>query len=107
MMADFQLRWGIFSAAKISYDFIKSLKSYDAKHHQVVAIASQNSPERAKQFAKEFNIPAVHQTYAQVLQDKNVNVIYIGTINPYHFEAVKMALLHKIPVLCEKPLILQ
>ena len=74
--------------------------------HQVVAIASQNSPEKVKHFAKELAIPTVYPTYEEVIKDDKVNVVYIGTINPYHFEAVRTALMNKKAVLCEKPLIL-
>lgn len=57
-------------------------------------------------YAKKFNIPRVYNNYLDLAKDPEVNAIYVSTINPYHFAAVKLMLENKKAVLCEKPLVM-
>lgn len=100
-----KLKWGILSAGRISYDFIKSMKNFDTSEHEIVAIASRDK-NRGEMYAKKFNIPRVYNNYLDLAKDPEVNAIYVSTINPYHFAAVKLMLEHKKAVLCEKPLVM-
>jgi len=100
-----KLKWGILSAGRISFDFIKSMKNFDTADHEIVAIASRNKT-RGEMYAKKFNIPRVYNNYMDLAKDTEVNAVYIATINPYHFAAVKLMLENKKAVLCEKPLVM-
>lgn len=71
--------------------------------HQVVAVAARDLG-RAKEFAKKFDIPNAYGSYLELAQDENVEVAYIGTINPQHLEIAKLMLDHGKHVLLEKPL---
>lgn len=103
LLLDKPTRWGIIAAGRISHDFIKSLKNYPLSEHQVVAIASRDL-NRAQDYARRFNITRAYGSYAQLANDSQVDVVYIGTINPYHLPVAKMMLMAGKPVLCEKPL---
>lgn len=70
---------------------------------QVVAIASANNPSKATEFAEKLAIAKVHETYEQLMQDPEVDVVYVATGNAYHYAAVRRAIELKKPVLCEKP----
>jgi len=94
-------RWGILSTGKIAQDFVTALK--DVKTAQVVAVGSRNLGD-AKAFAKRFNISSVYGTYEELVQDKNVEIIYIGTPHIFHKDNMVLALNHNKHVLCEKPL---
>ncbi|KAK7099595.1 trans-1,2-dihydrobenzene-1,2-diol dehydrogenase-like [Littorina saxatilis] len=98
-------RWGICSAGKISYDFCLALQTLPADQHQIVAVAARKV-EDAQQFAQKFNIPNAYGSYEQLAQDKNIDVVYVSTIHPYHHATVRLFLAHKHNVLCEKPLTL-
>ncbi|XP_018320315.1 trans-1,2-dihydrobenzene-1,2-diol dehydrogenase [Agrilus planipennis] len=96
------LRWGIASAGKISNDFVAATKSLPSSEHQVVAVAAR-SLKSAQEFAKKLDIPKAYEGYRSLGEDKDVDVVYIGTLNPQHYEVAKLMLEHGKHVLCEKP----
>jgi predicted dehydrogenase len=87
---------------KIAGKFCESLQTL-SKEAKVYAVASRDA-NRAKQFAAKFNAAVVHSSYEALVADPNVDVIYIATPHPFHFEQTKLCLHHGKPVLCEKPL---
>lgn len=72
---------------------------------EVVAIASR-TVERAKSVAAKFGIPRAHGSYPELLDDPDVDCVYIGLPNSMHVEwAVRTARAGKA-VLCDKPMAL-
>jgi dihydrodiol dehydrogenase / D-xylose 1-dehydrogenase (NADP) len=96
-------RWGILSAGKISHDFCVGVSTLNPQEHQLVAVGARNL-ESAKSFAKTHNIQNAYGSYEELVKDPNVEVVYIGTINPHHLASAKLALDNGKHVLCEKPL---
>ncbi|KAI9147213.1 NADP:D-xylose dehydrogenase [Paramyrothecium foliicola] len=74
--------------------------------HSVVAVASR-SIGNARAFADKLdsssNIRA-YGSYIDLVNDKDVDVVYIGTPNSHHFQNAMLALHAGKHVLCEKPL---
>lgn len=70
---------------------------------QVLAIAARD-PKRAYSFAKRHHIPRVHQTYAALLADPDIDAIYNPLPNSLHAEWTIRALKAGKHVLCEKPI---
>ena len=70
---------------------------------QILAIAARD-PKRAYRFAKKYNIPRVHQTYAALLADPDIDAIYNPLPNSLHAEWTIRALKAGKHVLCEKPM---
>jgi len=97
------LKWGIVSAGRICHDFVNALKTLPVEEHQVIAIAARDLG-RAKEFAQEFDIPKAYGDYLNLAKDSTVEIVYIGTLNPQHFEVAQLMLEHGKHVLCEKPL---
>ncbi len=93
-------RWGIMGLGKIAQKFAESLAFVpDAK---LVAVASR-SEEKAAQFAQSFGVPHHYGSYEAMLENAEVEVVYIATPHVLHYENT-MACLHKgKAVLCEKP----
>lgn len=91
----------------VSNHFIKRIILPIANSRNCIpfAIASRNS-EIAQEAAREFNIPVSHQNYQALLDDANVDAVYIPLPNHLHAEWVLKALRAGKPVLCEKPLAL-
>ncbi|XP_066919680.1 trans-1,2-dihydrobenzene-1,2-diol dehydrogenase-like [Clytia hemisphaerica] len=96
------LRWGIFSAGKISNDFCVGLTTLPTEDHVIQHVGARNS-DKAKEFADKFHIPKSSGSYVEVAKDADVDVIYVGAINTAHKELCLLALEHGKAVLCEKP----
>ncbi|GFS12451.1 trans-1,2-dihydrobenzene-1,2-diol dehydrogenase [Elysia marginata] len=94
-------RWGIIGAGKITVDFCLCLNSLP--DHKIVSIAAR-SKERAAKFAEEHDIPTVHGSYQEVIDDPNVDIVYISTIHINHVELSLACIDAGKPVLCEKPM---
>ncbi|EDW75838.1 uncharacterized protein Dwil_GK14982 [Drosophila willistoni] len=97
------IRWGIASAGKISEDFVIALSTLPSTDHKVQAIAAR-SLDRAQEFAKKHEIPSAYGSYDELANAKDVDVVYIGTLNPQHYEVCLLMLNKGKHVLCEKPL---
>ena len=66
------------------------------------AIAARDL-ERAKSFAAEFNMQKAYGSYDELVNDENIDLIYIATPHTMHYEHAKLCLEHGKNVLCEKP----
>lgn len=99
-MKDRKIRWGIMGAGNISRKFASDLA--ESRRAELVAVASR-SIERAKKFAKEFEISRTYGNYEEFVQDQDVDIVYIGTLHPMHKEGMLLCLKAGKAVLCEKP----
>ncbi|XP_075978120.1 trans-1,2-dihydrobenzene-1,2-diol dehydrogenase-like isoform X2 [Anticarsia gemmatalis] len=97
------LRWGIVTAGLISHDFVNALNSYPDKGDQVIVAVAARDKGRAEAFAKLHNIEKAYGSYQEIATNKDINVVYIGALNPDHYPLTKMYLEHGKHVLCEKP----
>jgi predicted dehydrogenase len=95
-------RFGIIGPGKIATKFCESLKTI-SHEAQVYAVASRVS-NRAKDFAATFNAPKFFSSYEELVKDQAVDIVYIATPHPFHFEQTQLCLNHGKAVLCEKPL---
>ena len=98
------IKWGILGTANIARGCtIPGIKL--AKNAELYAIAGR-SLEKAKSFAEEFCFKKFYGSYDELLQDKDVQAVYIPLPNSLHLQWVVAALKAKKHVLCEKPLAL-
>ena len=67
----------------------------------VYAIASR-SLEKAAAFAERWNVPKAYGSYEEMLEDKDVDLVYIATPHSHHFPHAMLALEHGKHVLVEK-----
>lgn len=67
------------------------------------AIASRDK-SRSDAFANQYHIPNSY-SYEECLNDSNVDLVYIATANPSHYELIKRCLEHGKHVICEKPMV--
>ncbi|KPI94996.1 Trans-1,2-dihydrobenzene-1,2-diol dehydrogenase [Papilio xuthus] len=100
------LRWGIVTAGKICHDFVNAFNSYPDKGDQVIAAVAARDKTKAAAFAKTHSIAKVFDSYQSMAASKDIDVVYIGALNPDHYELAKLYLEHGKHVLCEKPLCL-
>ncbi|XP_032677284.1 trans-1,2-dihydrobenzene-1,2-diol dehydrogenase-like [Odontomachus brunneus] len=102
-LVEMATRWGIVSAGKISHDFVTAMSSLPSDEHVVVAVAARDL-SRAEAFAKEHNIQKAYSDYEQLAKDKDIEIVYIGTIHIQHYDLAMMMMSEGKHVLCEKPL---
>jgi D-xylose 1-dehydrogenase (NADP+, D-xylono-1,5-lactone-forming) len=95
------VRWGILSTAAINRRLLPAFRESPAL--ELVAVASR-SQERADEYAHAEGIPRAHGTYEALLDDPDVEAVYISLPNSLHVEWSILALDAGKHVLCEKPL---
>jgi predicted dehydrogenase len=93
------IRWGILGCGKIARKFASDL--YLVKDAKLVAVASREQ-STAEAFAREFPSQFVHGSYQALVENKEVDVIYIATPHALHYEHVRLCLQYGKAVLCEK-----
>jgi D-xylose 1-dehydrogenase (NADP+, D-xylono-1,5-lactone-forming) len=95
------VKWGIMSTAHINRLFLAGAREADGV--ELVAVASRDQA-RAEQYAREQEIPKAHGSYEALLDDPDVEAVYIPLPNSMHIEWSVRALEAGKHVLCEKPL---
>ncbi|AGT32225.1 oxidoreductase [Geobacillus genomosp. 3] len=95
-----KVRFGIISTAAIAKEvMIPAIRRVECA--EVVAIASERG--KANQTARELGIPKAYDSYDQLLDDPDVDAVYIPLPNSLHAEWTIKAANKKKHVLCEKP----
>ncbi len=95
-----ELCYGILSTSSIAPRFIAAVRA--AQAGQILALSSR-SPEKARDKAAQWQIPRYYGSHQELLEDKDVNVVYISNVNAQHYTWAKAALEHGKHVVCEKP----
>ncbi|KWX72950.1 dehydrogenase [Paenibacillus riograndensis] len=96
----YKVKWGILSTGWIAHQFATDLAH--ASNGVAYAVGSRNQ-ESADEFAKKHGIPVAHATYEDLVNDPEVDAVYIGTPHPFHKDNALLALRAGKAVLCEKP----
>lgn len=95
-----KIRWGILGCGRIARKFAADLRLVtDA---ELIAVGSR-SKENAEVFVRDFPAKYVHATYEALVNNKDVDVIYIATPHNLHLENTLLCIAHGKAVLCEKP----
>ena len=94
------LRWGILGTGHIARAFCSDLAFTDSG--AAVAVGSRTQAS-ADAFAAELGLPRAHGSYAALLEDPEVDVVYVATPHPFHRGNAIAALESGKPVLVEKP----
>lgn len=99
-----KVKWGIVGAANIARQQMipAIMKSNKGVVH---AIASKSG--KARKFTDEFRIPNLYDTYEELIQDKEIDAVYIALPNSFHREWIAKAIDAGKHVLCEKPIVLE
>lgn len=94
-------QWGIIGLGKIAHKFATDLAVTDGG--QLVAVASRDI-NKAKDFAKTFKARKAYGSYDALLEDPEIDAIYVATPHAFHKTWTIAALQQQKAVLCEKPL---
>ncbi|MGY5883756.1 Gfo/Idh/MocA family protein [Modestobacter lacusdianchii] len=82
-----EIRWGVVGPGRIAEKVVEDFAVVDGA--RAVAVASR-SLDRARDFAGRHGIDRAHGSYAEVLADPDVDVLYVATPHPQH-HAVALA----------------
>jgi len=97
------IKWGILGTSYISEVMAKAI--HESQTGDLTAIASR-SQTTANQFAEKFSIRKTYTDYQRMLEDDEVDVIYIGLPNHLHKEWIIRSAQAGKHVLCEKPFVI-
>ena len=95
------VRFGFLSTARINRRLLAAAAK--SERAEVVAVASRDA-DRAGAYAVEHGIPRSHGSYEALLEDREIDAVYISLPNSLHVEWSVRALGAGKHVLCEKPL---
>jgi predicted dehydrogenase len=93
------VRWGIVGPGRIASLVIKDFPYVDGA--EALAVASRSS-DRAEAFASEHGLPRAYGSYHEIMNDPDINVIYIATPHPQHYAIALAAIAAGKAVLIEK-----
>ncbi|MEO9181096.1 MAG: Gfo/Idh/MocA family oxidoreductase [Acidimicrobiales bacterium] len=93
------LKWGIIGTGGIARTFARDLALTGVG---VVSAVGSRTLRSADAFASEYAIPRGYGSYEQLVADAEVDVVYVATPHPMHYENATLALEQGKPVLVEK-----
>ncbi len=94
------INWGILGCGNIAASFARDLAVLgDAR---LLAVASK-SEERAENFGKTFKVERRYSSYSDLVNDADIDVIYVATRHNDHLSAASLCIENGKPVLVEKP----
>lgn len=91
--------WAILGCGKIARKFVQDLSLLE--NANLYAAASRNL-DNAKEFASDFGFEKAYGSYQEMVQDPEVDIVYIATPHAMHMEHSILCMEHKKAVLCEK-----
>ena len=103
-MSTRKLRWGVMSTANIGRWAVNPAIQA-SKNGELCAVASRDAGS-ARAFADQWGIPVAHGSYTALIDDANIDAVYIPLPNSLHHEWSIRAMQAGKHVLCEKPLAL-
>ena len=90
------LNWGIMGAGVMAREFSETL----SKVSNFYAVASRTKESR-QYFEDTYGVIG-YESYEEFVNDPNIDIVYIATVNSLHYANIKLALEARKHVLCEK-----
>ncbi|MGY1748227.1 Gfo/Idh/MocA family protein [Modestobacter sp. SYSU DS0511] len=94
-----EIRWGVVGPGRIAEKVVEDFAVVDGA--RVVAVASR-SLDRAQDFARRHGLERAHGSYAEILADPEVDVLYVATPHPQHHAVALGAIAAGKALLVEK-----
>ena len=96
---DKKYNWAILGCGKIARKFVADLSLLGNAN---LYAAASRSLENAKEFAEQLGFEKAYGSYQEMVQDPDVDIVYIATPHAKHLEHSLLCLNNKKAVLCEK-----
>ncbi|WP_313126372.1 Gfo/Idh/MocA family protein, partial [Proteiniclasticum ruminis] len=98
-----KIRYGVMGTGRIVDRFVSAVRT--SSEGEIYAICSRTE-ESARRKASELHITTWYGSYEELVEDPEVDVVYVPTINFMHREHALLALRHGKHVVVEKPMTL-
>jgi predicted dehydrogenase len=98
------IRWGIIGCGDVTE--IKSGPAFNKVSNSSLVAVMRRDAEKAKDYAIRHNVPKWYNNAIELINDEEVNAIYIATPPAYHEEYAIAAINAGKPVYIEKPMAL-
>lgn len=95
-----KLNFAILCAGNIAGTMAKTVSQMNEVTPYAIAAREL---DRAKSLAGKYGFQKAYGSYEQLVNDENVDLVYIASPHSHHYEHVKLCLEHGKHVLCEKP----
>lgn len=95
------INWGIIAPGRIARKFASDISLVE--NTRLLAVASRDI-NKAKEFAHEFDADRWYGSYEELVQDPDIDVVYVASPHVFHFEHTLLCLQNGKHVLCEKPM---
>ena len=82
---DRPIRWGILATGGIAHAFARDLA---LQPDGVVVAVGSRSQASADAFGDEFGVPHRHASYQALVNDPDVDAVYVSTPHPGHLSAL-------------------
>ncbi len=100
-----KVKWGVLSTAEIGMKHVIPAMQ-QSQWCDIAALASRDQ-DAAQRAADSLGIPAAYGSYEQLLEDPEIEAVYIPLPNHLHVKWIRACIEAGKHVLCEKPLVLQ
>lgn len=101
-ITDSDIRWGILGVGDVCE--VKSAPAMNRIEHSSLVAVMRRNGEKAKDYAERHEVPKWYDDADDLLNDPDINAIYIATPPDAHEELTKKALRAGKPVYVEKPM---
>lgn len=98
------INWGIIGAGNIAHRFVQALSHIENANLYAV---SNRTIEKANHFKALYGANRAYDSFDELLNDEEIDVVYIALPHLYHVDFIKKAIKKNIAVLCEKPCVIQ
>ena len=73
---------------------------------KTVLVSERTDSKNIFEMRKRYGFEIITKDYSEILDDKEIDAIYIATPNNFHFDQIKLAIKHNKHILCDKPMVL-
>ena len=95
-----KIRWGFLATGWMAEMFAEGMSVVpDAE----IAAVGSRALDTADAFGDRFEVPRRYGSYAELVADPGIDIVYVSSPHPFHREHTLLALEAGKPVLCEKP----
>lgn len=96
------MKLALIGSGKIMMMALDALKTMQGIELVALCVRSE-STEKGETLCQQFGIAKLYTDYQKVLQDDEIDTVYIGLPNHLHYQYTQQALLADKHVICEKP----
>jgi predicted dehydrogenase len=93
-------KFGILGCGGIAKRFAGALKLSGSGELYAAAARDES---RAREMIEKFGGQKAYGSYLELIEDPNVEIVYISLVHSLHYEVAKHCVEHGKPVICEKP----